>query len=426
MIILRSGAGLTPEFPSPPLAPGLWDVVTDEAAVLPPPGQKLHIVPLVAEGEQVRAGTAVACLRHAPTVCLVAPITGQIARIDLSPGRILNEIVLFRDGDDTAAPDPVPQDLSGAETDAGLRRLLQGAGVWPWIGRRPFGGMPKADEVPSAILVQAADTRPLAPDPELALEGRLEAFGRGLAALARLTDGPIFVTWPDTRPMPDFPHSAARITWLPTGPRHPQGSAGIRLHDAFPPGLETPVWDIHAEDVAHIGDLLTTGVLPMTRQVRMAGAALNTARMLRTTAGADLRQLVQGAVLPGPHRLLSGGPLNGRLARWLDPRDRTVCAIPPAAPRPARHWLIAALTDSAQRRPIIPTAALTQAFGAALPAVPLLRAMGAGDEDAAMRLGVLSLLEEDVALADYVLGAGGDVQRQLRDLLTRIETEYAA
>ena len=63
-------------------------------------------------------------------------------------------------------------------------------------------------------------------------------------------------------------------------------------------------------------------------------------------------------------------------------------------------------------------------LAAALPAVPFLRALGAGDEETAMRLGLLSLLEEDVALADYVLGAGGEVRRQLRTLLDRIRAEY--
>lgn len=422
---LRLRAGLNPDFASPPLASGVKDFATEEAAVLPEPGLRMRITPLVQEGERVRAGTAVACLRHASDICLVAPFTGHIARFDLAPGRVLNEIVLFRDAD-ADGEDVERHDLSRAGRRAGLRRLLQGAGVWPWIRRRPFGGMPGSDEVPAAILVMASDTRPFAPDPQLVLEGRHEAFARGLEALTRLTDGPVLVSWPDDLPTPRMPRAGDRIRWLATGRRHPQASPGICLHGAFPAALDTPIWDLHAEDVAHLGDFLKIGTLPMTRHVSIAGGALTEARMVRTTAGADMRQLSQGAVAPGPIITMAGGPFNGRRARWLAPRDRQVTVIPRPEPRPRPHWLIKALTASAFPRPIIPTAALTQAFAATLPAVPFLRALSAGDEETAMRLGLLSLLEEDVALVDYVLGSGGDLQRQLRALLDRIEREYGA
>jgi Na+-transporting NADH:ubiquinone oxidoreductase subunit A len=41
-------------------------------------------------------------------------------------------------------------------------------------------------------------------------------------------------------------------------------------------------------------------------------------------------------------------------------------------------------------------------------------------------MGILSLLEEDVALADYVLGAEMQLAILLRDMLERIKTEFAA
>ncbi len=43
-----------------------------------------------------------------------------------------------------------------------------------------------------------------------------------------------------------------------------------------------------------------------------------------------------------------------------------------------------------------------------------------------MRLGVLSFLEEDLALADYALSAEGELVHQLRTMLDSIEAEYAA
>lgn len=95
-------------------------------------------------------------------------------------------------------------------------------------------------------------------------------------------------------------------------------------------------------------------------------------------------------------------------------------------PRPAAetHWLRKILSEPALPYPVIPTAALDHAI-AAVPAAPLVRALTSGDDETAMSLGVLSLLEEDLALADYVLGGGAHLRDLLRAVLDRIETEFA-
>ncbi len=415
-------AGLSPDFLTPPAPAEIDDVATEEVAVRAPIGPRLHVLPLVEEGEAVAKGAAVARLRHAPEVCFVAPVAGHVAKISLLPGRRLSEIVLFRDPEGEVRH----HDTGQAGTAEGLRLLMQGAGVWQWLRRRPFGGMPAHDERPSAIVAMALDTRPFAPDPRDALEGRQEDFARGLTALSRLTEGPVLVCQRDGPSLMGEHAPESRIRRVICGPRHPQGSAGIVTHRHFPAGLDAPVWDIHAEDAAALGALLQTGVLPMTRLARIAGAGLRRARMVRTHPGADLRQLTQRIAAPGPHDLISGSPLDGHVARWLAPRHRQVTVLPRQVAPSRRHWLTSALTQTAGARPAIPTAALDQALGGGLPATPFIRALGAGDDETAMRFGVLSLLEEDVALADYVLSEGGQLMVRLRAMLDRIRTEFDA
>lgn len=422
MTFLRSGAGLIPDFPSPVEHDEVTDVITEEAAVRSPADQALPVTALVAEGELVARGATVACLRHAPDICLVAPIAGRVARLSFLPGRRLAEVVLFHDANGGTQR----HDIAATASVGDLRRLLQAAGVWPLLRRRPFGGMPSVGEVPAAIMVMAVDTRPHAPDPQLALQGREDAFARGLVALARLTNGPVFVCWPNGSNSPQLPKENGDIRLISCDRRHPHGLAGIRIHQAFPAGLDAPVWDLHAGDVADIGDLLESGELPMMRPVRIAGAGLREGRCVRTHTGADLRHLTRRIAAPGPHVLISGSPLDGQTARWLEPRDRQITVLPREEPRRRSHWLIAALTETASMKPAIPTAALNQSFGAALPATAFIRALGAGNDEAAMTLGLLSLLEEDLALADYTLGAGGEIVQQLGAMLERVRTEYAA
>ena len=413
------GSGLAPRFPSPPAdASDPILVITQEAGVRTPIGQTLRITPLVQQGEVVHQGAPVACLRDEPSVQFVAPMPGRVARIALHPGRKLSEIVLFHE----ASGDIVQHDHLAATTEPKLRHLMQAAGLWPWLRRRPFGGMPPAKERPAAIVVMAIDTRPFAPDPRQALMGRKDSFARGLQALTLLADGPVFVCQQAGPPLFD---SADRVHMVECGARHPQGSAGIRVHALAPATIEAPVWDIHAEDVAALGDLLAVGVLPTTRLVRVAGAGLRDSRLIRTQSGADLRELTLRAALPGAHMLISGSPLDGHVAHWLAPRHRQVTVLPSPRPGSPKHWFIAALTQSALPKPVIPTAALTQAFGAALPAAPFIRALSAGDDEMAMKLGVLSLLEEDIGLADYVLGGEAHLADLLRGMLDRIRKEFA-
>ena len=416
-------SGLTPHFPSPPQgALEAQDVITEEAGLCTAPGQPLRVTLLVEEGDLVAQGAPVARLRSAPEVCLVAPMPARVARIDLKQGHRLSEIVLFREPDG----DVTGHNVTGAESDAGLRRLMLEAGVWLWLARRPFGGMPDPAERPAAIFVMATDTAPFAPDPRVALAGREEAFGRGLKALTRLTDGPVFVCQQPGPPLFDGGADKDQLRVEPTGPRHPQGAPGLRIHALFPATIDTPVWDIHAEDVASLGTLIETGQLPMTRLVSVGGAALREARLVRAIPGADLRGLIHRIVAPGAHDILSGSPLNGHPAHWLAPRHRQVTVLPRQSAGKAPHWLVSALTRSATPMPVIPNAALDQAFGSMLPAAGFVRALGSGDDDTAIKMGILSLLEEDVALADYALGGEAHLAVLLRAMLDRIRTEFAA
>ncbi len=422
MLKLAYQSGLTVPFASPPCdAQGVEDVITEEAGLRPPHGKAPRVSVVVAEGAMVAQGAPVARYRDAPDICFVAPMPARVARTALLQGHRLSEIVFFHE----PGGEIFTHDTSNAATEAGLRRLMQHAGAWPWLRRRPFGGMPEANERPAAIVVMATDTRPFAPDPRLALAGRKEAFGRGLRALELLTDGTVLLCQQPGPALTDRT-DAQRLRVVSSGPRHPQGTPGFRIHALCPAGIDKPVWDLHAEDVAALGDLLSTGQVPMTRLVSVGGSALRASRMVRTQTGADLRGLTQRQVLPGPHMLWSGSLLDGHAAQWLAPRHRQVTALPREKSRARPHWLVAALTLSASPKPIIPTAALDQAFGGMLPATAFVRALCSGDDETTIKMGILSLLEEDIALADYVLGGDAHLPALLRGMLERIRTEFAA
>lgn len=416
-------AGLVLPFSTLPSAQAAPEThITDEAALIPDHGEALRIDVLVPEGGRVSQGQPVMRLRDTPGIALVAPMAGQVARVELRPGRRLLQAVLFHD----ARGDRYRFDTStAARGPDGLRALLQQSGLWRMFRSRPFGRPPKVAEVAAAIFVMCVDTRPNAAAPAVALAGREADFERGLAALAGFAAGPIFFCEPGKARYGGAVPS--QITRLQAGALHPQGAAGLLIHRQFPARIAAPVWDIAAEDVADLGAVLETGYLPPTRLVAIAGDALRETRLVRCQPGADLRGLTQSLVRPGPHDILSGAFLDGRAAHWLAPRDRQVTVLSRAAQPNLRHWFGAALDQAAIAMPIIPTAALEQAMGgAAFPVAALIRALATRDTEAFTKLGGLSLVEEDVALADYVTGARPRLADQLRAMLNQIAKEEDA
>ncbi|WP_263618180.1 Na(+)-translocating NADH-quinone reductase subunit A [Pseudooceanicola nanhaiensis] len=395
--------------------------ITAEASLVIPASGDLRVEALALEGETVAQGQPLFRDLHNAGLTTCAPMAGRVARLDIDSARRLRQVTLFHEpGAGRHEWPPVPVDQRDPQS---LTEHLRATGLWHLLRARPFGGLADPARRPAAIFVMALDTRPGAPDPLRAIEGQEAAFASGLAALMALTEGPVYLCHrAGTAPVQD---AGPRLRLLPAAPVHPWGLAGFHIHAQRPATPEAPVWDIAAEDVAAIGTLLDTGLLPETRLVSLTGTGLRDARLLRCQPWADLRGLCQGHVRPGQNTILSGSLLEGRPARWLLGADRqvTVTAHHPSHGR--GHWFLSALSHAARPLPLIPTAALEQSMGGALPAVPLLRAIASGDAETARKLGALSLLPEDLALADYVTGAEPRLSALFAALLERIAEEDA-
>lgn len=395
--------------------------ITEEAAITARPEDDFRVEPLVAEGDLVAQGAPVLRSRRHFAIEVTAPMPGRVAGIELGPGHRLSSMRFFREPE--AGRHTFETHIANRGDDPGaLRDLLLASGLWRSFRSRPFGRVPLPAEEPAAIFVMALDTRPLAVDPRKALDGQGDAFERGLHALLRLTKGKVFLCQ-DRGPGLLSGKPAERIEIVKSRPTHPLGLAGIQIHHHRPSEIGRPVWDLHAEDVAAIGSLLETGHVPETKLVSVDGPALRTSRLIRCQPGADLKQLCRGLVRPGPHTILSGSPLDGREAHWLGQRDRQVSVVHSPGRLRASHWFLSALNTASRPAPLIPTAALDQAIGGVLPAMPFLRALASGDSETFVRLGGLSLIEEDMSLVDYVTRAEPSVRGMLREMLHRIRQE---
>lgn len=379
--------------------------------------------PLVNIGDQVLQGAPVLRDRRRPECVVTAPMTARIAEQDIGARRRLQSLVFHaEDGNDERHLYDVHAanaEIEAGKESAALRSLLQQAGLWMRLRSRPFGVVPAPAASPAAIFVMAVDTRPQAPDPRLALgHGHAAHLALGLRALGQLLEG--WIHFCQDRG-DDIVAASDRIRIEKVGSLHPSGSAGFCIHRSFPARLTRHVWSIEAEDVVAIGHLLAEGSLPATRLISLAGPGMREARLVRCQPGADLRALCHAHMRPGENTILSGALLDGEVARWLNLWDRQASVIVRKDARPQRNWLEAALRRASGPEPVIPTAALEQALGGYAPGMALLRALSVGDDEAVADLGGLSLLEEDLALADYVTSANPRFADLLRASLDRIE-----
>lgn len=360
--------------------------------------------------------------RRRPECVVTAPMSGRIIEFEIGAGRRLASLVVASgDGVERHVHDAgaARDELAGGSSSGALRAVLQGAGLWMRFRSRPFGRVPTAAERPAAIFVMGADTRPLATDPQLVLDGQDGGWLElGLSAMVRLCDGPVHLCQNSGA---DIVSNMAGVTVSRVGGLHPSGLAGFQIYRHHPARPDRKVWDIGLEDIVAIGELLATGRLPVTRLVSVAGPGMRETRLVRCQPGADLREICYKHSKPGQTVILSGSVVDGTPSRWLGYHDRQVTVLERSNTTPRQHWLDAALRRASRPEPIIATAAVEQALGGLMPGMALLRALSVGDDEAAVDYGVLSLLEEDMALVDYVTAASPRFSELLRAALDRIE-----
>jgi Na+-transporting NADH:ubiquinone oxidoreductase subunit A len=268
------------------------------------------------------------------------------------------------------------------------------------------------------------DTNPLAPDATVVLALHIDEFRAGLAVLATLTDGPVFVC---QRPGPLLSEGCdERIRAAVFRGPHPAGLPGTHIHHLLPVVGGRTVWQINYQDVIAVGRLFMSGQLWSERIISIGGPAIGEPALVRAPIGADIDALIGGNLKAGNSRVISGSVLSGRVSRYLGRYHQQVSGIfdgRGAGEGPlSRLWRTQPATETqAIPSAIIPTEAYERVLPFGIFPIPLLRALSVGDLETARRLGCLELLEEDVSLLSYVCPSKINYAPLLRSVLDSIK-----
>ncbi len=407
-------------------------------------------------GDEVRRGQLLLEDKKVPGVRFTSPGSGKVVAVHRGERRAFQSVVIELSSDDRAgrvgAPDQVSfSSFTGNHPNTLARddvtSLLVESGQWTALRARPFGRVADPATTPHSIFVTAMDTNPLAPLVDEALEGRHGEFERGLIALTKLTDGPVYVCTADDSTVP-VPEPCRREVFR--GP-HPAGTPGYHIHCLDPVDRNKIVWYINYQDVVATGALLDKGELYLERVISLAGPEVTRPRQIRSRVGASLDDLVEGELAAGENRVISGSVLSGRAAMgeelgylgryhlqvsviregrereflgWLGPGANSFSVKPAFLSKllPGKKFAFTSSTNGSPRA-IVPIGSFEKVMPMDLLPTFLLRALVMGDVERAEHLGCLELEEEDVALCSFVCSGKNDYGMYLRDVLTMIEKE---
>jgi Na+-transporting NADH:ubiquinone oxidoreductase subunit A len=393
------------------------------------PGLKPKLT--VKAGDPVQAGTPLFIDKAQPEVIFTSPVSGKVASINRGDRRRILEVELESDGKFESIEFPVadPKKTSAEQ----VKQTLLASGLWPFIVQRPFGVVANATVTPRDIFVSGFDTAPLAPDYEFTIGGEMSALQVGFDAIAKLTSGKVYL---GIRQGSKFSSLKGVETVCFEGP-HPAGNVGIQIHHIAPINKGETVWTLNLQAVLFIGRLFSTGKLNMAKTIAICGSEVKKPAYYKVYAGASVKSLLKDKTAKTENeRIISGNVLTGTKLDddgylgffhnqlTIIPEGNQVEAFGWASPgfdkftagktflsklMPKKEYVLNANFHGGERAFV-----LSGQYEKVLPMdilpVFLLKSIIVNDFDKMEQLGIYEVLEEDLALCEYVCTSKIEVQ----------------
>lgn len=283
------------------------DTKTDLFGIVPGdfPGYTWKAV--VKPGDSVRIGDPLLHAKEDERLCLTSPVAGTVVEIRRGERRKIEFVSVRKNGEQNSVEFAKP-----AGKDATLETLLR-SGLFAMMRQRPFDIVPFISTTPRDIFVTAFDSAPLAP--ELVNAEMLADLESGLAALASLTTGKVYLS---VRPGTGITSKAAEVYEF-EGP-HPAGNVGTQIAAIAPVNKGETVWTLDAVTASRIGKLIDRQKLDYSTEVALTGEEMKEPHMVRTTIGCALSSLLENQLdhSHGKIRVISGNVLTGVRVDWKE------------------------------------------------------------------------------------------------------------
>lgn len=397
-------------------------------------------------GDEVKAGSPLFYDKNQPEISIAAPVSGLVTEINRGERRKILEVVIQSDNKlESIAFGADQLRVNQAEN---ARQLLLKSGLWPFLIQRPFGIIARPGDQPRDIFISGFDSAPLAPEIDYQISEETGNFQKGIDLLTRLTNGKIYLGLREGSVLSGT--KGVEITYF-SGP-HPAGNVGIQLHHIKPINKGEVVWTISPMAVVFIGRLLNTGRLDFSKTVALTGSEVKRPMYYRTVTGSEIKTLVEEKTLQThTERIISGHVLTGTTIEpdgYLGYYDNQVTVIPEgneiepfgwAAPGldkysptstflskllPKKQYVLNANYHGGERAFVV-SGQYEKVLPMNILPVYLLKSILVNDFDKMEQLGIYEVIEEDLALCEYVCTSKIEVQDIIRQGINTVIKETA-
>jgi len=402
---------------------------------------------IVEQGSEVKAGDPLFHDKSNESILFTSPVSGEVVEIVRGARRAIQEIRILADAKNEYKDfgKANPADLSSEEIKS---KLLQ-SGCWTLLRQRPFNSLAKLDVTPKHIFISGFDSSPFPIDIEYAVSGKGNYLQTAVNALGKLTSGRVHIglSIAQKNGSPFEKLKDAVITYY-DGP-HPAGLVGIQIHHTAPINKGEEVWTLNAQDLITIGRLFEEGQYNTERLIAVCGADIRKKGYVRTFLGAQVSTMLENNLNNSHVRIISGNPLTGTKIMkdgFVGTYQHSVSVIEEGEEPEFLGWLLPSYPRPSFSKTfpsyIFPNAkyrvntgmygeerafVITGEYEKVLPMdilpMQLFKACLANDIDNMEALGIYELVEEDIALCEFICTSKMPLQSILREGLNFLENE---
>ncbi|MGM0478047.1 MAG: Na(+)-translocating NADH-quinone reductase subunit A [Bacteroidota bacterium] len=405
---------------------------------------------VIKPGDKVKRGEVVFYDKYNKDVKWVSPVSGTMEELIRGAKRKILEVRIKVDGsDDVVQVDPVDPASASRED---VKKMMLDNGLWPFIKQRPLDIVADPSVNPKAIFISAFDTAPLAPDMDFVLHGQDQDFQHGLNALAKLTDGKVYLTLNGKVPADKAFQNAKNVEINKVSGKHPAGNVGTQIHHINPIDKGEFVFTVGPQDVVTIGKFFAEGKFDPVRIVALTGSEAKNRKYFRTILGAQVAPMLKDNLVSDNVRVVSGNALTGdKIGQegFVGFYDSQVTVLPegdeykffltkgwlgPGLDKYSSHrlfptWLLNKkkyrldTNMNGEERGFVVTGEMEKVLPFDILPMQLIKAIMTNDIDAMEALGIYEIAPEDFALCEYVCTSKIAIQEKVREGLDTIKEE---
>lgn len=400
------------------------------------------------EDEIVKRGDIVFFDKYNPLLTVASPVAGKIKQIVRGEKRKILEVVIEKSGDDSVKFEINPQLF----TDKSMaQKLLSDSGFISYVTQRPYGVVASPEDTPRDIFVNFFDSAPLAPDYEFILKEKDAEIRKGLEFISVLTEGKVYCNLKKPSRFSELVPNNGKTEVNYFEGSHPSGLAGTHINKIKPLNKGEIVWTIDLADLAILGHLLINGEYLPERIIAVAGSVVKSPAYFKTLAGSDISLLKKEFNKTEDFRIISGNVLTGTditKSPFLGIKDSMISVIPEGNKFEMFGWVLPGFKKFSNsgtflsgllplgkyeldtnlhggHRAYVVTGEYEKVCPLDIYPQLLIKAILANDIDKMEQLGIYEVIEEDLALCEFVCTSKNDIQEVLRDGLDLLRKEMA-